>query len=47
MPPITRRGFLLVAGVSVPAVFSYAQDAADDPVLKALVDELEIGRAHV
>ena len=44
MPPITRRGFLLVAGVSVPAVFSYAQDAADDPVLKALVDELERSR---
>ncbi|MEQ1946291.1 MAG: metallopeptidase TldD-related protein [Bryobacteraceae bacterium] len=44
MSGFTRRGFLVMAGVSVPAVFSFAQSAGDDPLLKALLDELERSR---
>ncbi|MEQ1885729.1 MAG: metallopeptidase TldD-related protein [Bryobacteraceae bacterium] len=44
MSRLTRRGFLIVAGGSVPAVFSFAQNSDGDPVLKALLDELERSR---
>jgi len=46
MALVTRRSFLVIAGVALPAVSSVGQSqtTSDDPVLKALVDELERSR---
>jgi TldD protein len=45
MPPVSRRHFLIVTGLSVPAARLLAQDPyAEDVILRAMKDELERSR---
>jgi hypothetical protein len=45
MPPVSRRHFLIVAGLSVPVARLLAQDPyAEDVILRAMKDELERSR---
>jgi TldD protein len=44
MPPVSRRHFLIVLGASAPVARLWAQEGNDDPVLRAMRDELERSR---